>query len=125
MNVEAQDIHADIFQNIEEYNSQTNVQVEDDVQGGVFQNREVGNKAGNQGTQQQTPTQNIDVAIDIPIPFKKMLFWPKPKSDTKLKKSKVKLPSVATSDSWRSYYENKENKKKKGEIRKEARTQRK
>lgn len=46
----------------------------------------------------------------IPSPFKRALFWPTPKENSK-KRMKEKVPSVITSIEWQRYYENKERKK--------------
>lgn len=58
----------------------------------------------------------------IPEPFKDALFWPDPKKDTNTKrKTKVKMPSVATSQKWRQLHEEKMRKKKEEEEAKEQR----
>ncbi|KAK4882124.1 hypothetical protein RN001_005443 [Aquatica leii] len=86
----------DVFQNIEENKSQINVELENDgqIDTPTFQNIEEinpqinaemekglpiapnkDNEAGNNpDAQQQTPTKNIDVFMNIPTPFKKSLF---------------------------------------------------
>lgn len=54
-----------------------------------------------------------DLGAIIPSPFKRALFWPTPKEQSK-KRKKEKIPSVVSSTYWQQYYENKE--KKKNEI---------
>ena len=51
------------------------------------------------------------VPRDIPSPFKSTLFWPK--LTEKKKKSKEKIPTVATSEEWLQYHLYKENEKTK------------
>jgi hypothetical protein len=48
----------------------------------------------------------------VPSPFKKSLFWPEPTKKVKSRKSRVKVPSVGTSDAWRAYFLKKEEQKR-------------
>ncbi|KAJ8950062.1 hypothetical protein NQ314_008068 [Rhamnusium bicolor] len=74
-----------------------------------------------------TSTSNIDLTdfTNVPSPFKSSLFWPKPIISDKPKRSKEKVPSVATSEQWRTYHKkkqgNKENKEREKEERKRKR----
>lgn len=61
------------------------------------------------------------VPADVPSPFKSSLFWPEPKSNTPKSKPKLKLPSVATSESWRLFHKKKEEDKQKNQQEKEDR----
>lgn len=63
----------------------------------------------------------FDSQFKVPTPFKKALFWPDPKPQTKKRKLKEKIPSVVTSEAWRQYYQKKENEKKKKIEEKEQR----
>lgn len=66
-----------------------------------------------------------DDLTNMPTPFKTSLFWPKPVQNKKPKRAKDKVPSVATSEQWRSYHkkkqEIKENKEREKEERKRKR----
>lgn len=62
---------------------------------------------------QETPLTNVfanNTKENVPTPFKKALFWPEPKTETK-QKAKEKIPSVATSKEWKEYHKKKEEKK--------------
>ncbi|KAJ8941959.1 hypothetical protein NQ314_010178 [Rhamnusium bicolor] len=65
---------------------------------------------------------NLTNFTNVPSPFKSSLFWPKPIISNKPKRSKEKVPSVATSEQWRTYHkkkqENKENKEREKEEHK-------
>ena len=56
----------------------------------------------------------------IPSPFKRTLFWPQ-KASTPNKRSKQKVPSVATSEEWKKYLAKKREKKDHIEKEKEER----
>lgn len=72
-----------------------------------------------------TSKEKLQDESDIPSPFKSSLFWPKPIVNSKPKRTKEKVPSVATSDQWRAYHrkkqEDKENKEKEMKERKRKR----
>jgi hypothetical protein len=53
-----------------------------------------------------------------PSSFKKSLFWPEPTKKVKSRKSRVKVPSVGTSDAWRAYFLKKEEEQEKKHSRK-------
>lgn len=62
---------------------------------------------------QETPLTNVfakNTKENVSTPFKKALFWPEPKTETK-QKAKEKIPSVATSKEWKEYHKKKEEKK--------------
>lgn len=56
----------------------------------------------------------------IPSPFKRALFWPTPKENSR-KRTKEKIPSVISSTQWQLYYENKDRKKNEMEEKKKRR----
>lgn len=58
----------------------------------------------------------------IPSPFKRALFWPTPKQNSK-KRKKEKIPSVISSVAWQKYHESKERKKIDLEEEKKRRTE--
>lgn len=65
----------------------------------------------------KSKSNNKDIPVDIPSPFKNNLFWPE---IPKLAKKQVeKIPSVATSVDWQTYFRKKEDKK----IEKEKETE--
>lgn len=71
----------------------------------------------------QTPQKETQVLLSsgelIPSPFKKTLFWPEPsKAVNKVRRSKEKIPSVATSAQWVAYHKKKEDKKRYEERKK-------
>lgn len=51
-----------------------------------------------------------NVAIDVLSPFRNPLFWPELKAVSSKRKSKEKLPAVATSLQWQEYFKAKEEK---------------
>lgn len=53
---------------------------------------------------------------NIPSPFKRALFWPEP--EMKKRRSKERLPSAITGETWRAYMIKKENEKKQKEEEK-------
>ncbi|KAK9695012.1 hypothetical protein QE152_g33145 [Popillia japonica] len=62
-----------------------------------------------------------DVLADVPTPFKSCLFWPQQtKCDNKPRK-KEKIPSVATSEQWKTYHFKKQKLKQEQEAAKEER----
>ncbi|KAI4455571.1 hypothetical protein MML48_9g00005871 [Holotrichia oblita] len=62
-----------------------------------------------------------DVLADVPTPFKSCLFWPQQtKCDNKPRK-KEKIPSVATSEQWKTYHFKKQKLKQGQEAAKEER----
>ena len=54
----------------------------------------------------------------IPSPFKSSLFWPKLPNNPIKRKLTEKIPSVATSDQWRTYHQKKQEQKAKKEMEK-------
>ncbi|KAF9797241.1 hypothetical protein SFRURICE_006223 [Spodoptera frugiperda] len=56
---------------------------------------------------------------NIPSPFKRALFWPEP--EMKKRRSKERLPSAITGETWRAYMIKKENEKKQKEEEKNKR----
>lgn len=61
---------------------------------------------------EQTPPADSTVNDQFPSPFKKTLFWPStPTTSTQKRKSKEKVPAVATSVEWRQYFSKKEKEK--------------
>lgn len=63
-------------------------------------------------------SQNV-MEENVPSPFKRALFWPEP--DLKKRRSKERLPSAITGESWRAYMIKKENEKKQKEEEKNKR----
>nr|XP_023026362.1 chromatin assembly factor 1 subunit A-like [Leptinotarsa decemlineata] len=70
---------------------------------------------------ESTAAKNGGVPVNIPSPFKSSLFWPAPKLSVSKTKPKLKLPSTATSDSWRQYHQKKEEEKQRQLQEKEER----
>lgn len=69
--------------------------------------------ASRKSTTRKTPQKETQVLLSsgelIPSPFKKTLFWPEPsKAVNKVRRSKEKIPSVATSAQWVAYHKKKE-----------------
>ncbi|KAK5639191.1 hypothetical protein RI129_011683 [Pyrocoelia pectoralis] len=59
---------------------------------------------------------------NVPTPFKTCLFWPKAQTNKeKKRKTKEKLPAVATSELWKQYQQKKDNLKEEQEKAKEER----
>lgn len=56
---------------------------------------------------------------NIPSPFKRALFWPEP--DPKKRRTKERIPSAITGETWRAYMTKKENEKKQKEEEKNKR----
>ncbi|KAJ8956840.1 hypothetical protein NQ318_014254 [Aromia moschata] len=69
----------------------------------------------------ETLENNTIIDPSIPSPFKSCLFWPKPKPSKPNKRSREKIPTVATSDQWREYHKRKQEAKAKTEKEKEER----
>jgi len=63
---------------------------------------------------------NKTLASRVPSPFKKVLFWPEEKQ-IKKRQGKEKIPSVVTSEQWKKYQYDKEEKKRLQEEEKENR----
>lgn len=61
------------------------------------------------------------IPFNVPSPFKKCLFWPEADKNVKPKRCKEKIPSVAVSEDWKSYYKRKQEVKDKIEKEKEER----
>ncbi|KAH9632997.1 hypothetical protein HF086_000357 [Spodoptera exigua] len=76
------------------------------------------NKEDQSSTQESCNTDNMV----IPSPFKRALFWPTPKQNSKGRR-KEKVPSVVSSLEWQRYHENKEKKKIELEIEKQRRAE--
>lgn len=83
-------------------------------------------EAGPSGVSETEPSNKSKcepVAVNIPSPFKSVLFWPKERVYSQSnRKPKFKLPSVASSDTWKEYYRKKEAEKN---MKEEERTKRK
>lgn len=66
-------------------------------------------------------SQNTPIShLRVPSPFKKCLFWPEASASTTKRKSKEKVPTVATSEQWKQYHIMKEEEKKKKKLKKKA-----
>lgn len=70
---------------------------------------------------QESCSKNSD-NMAIPSPFKRALFWPTPKQNSKGRR-KEKVPSVVSSLEWQRYHENKEKKKTELEVEKKSRAE--
>jgi hypothetical protein len=72
-----------------------------------------------------TPVKDKNRETDplVPSPFKAAMFWPEPKTIFKKGRSKEKVPSVISSESYRIYIQKKEEEKAKKERLKEERKQ--
>ena len=58
----------------------------------------------------ETPETNLIIKnVNVPTPFKRVLFWPddQPPGTSKRRKTE-KIPSVTTSNAWKEYYSKKQ-----------------
>lgn len=55
-------------------------------------------------TNPMQPSVVLNIPDEVPAPFKKSFFWPQKTDEKTKRKSKEKVPSVATSAAWRDYH---------------------
>lgn len=69
-----------------------------------------------------TPFNPSSLKEQVPTPFKKALFWPEEKKSDK-KRTKERIPSAITSESWQEYHKRKEAEKKRKDEEKQKRAE--